>query len=332
MTYLSRILCLVFAAASLTAGAPAFAQSNVGVSTEAIVNGRPVEVNEMHGTVEIVSSPRHRGFCSGTLIAPRLVMTAGHCVVSLDRDGEPIVAEPDEVAVGAGHLSRGDRINGEIVPVAEVIVHQGFDISFSSARGETGLGKPHDIALLVLDVPVTMVTPVAIPSARHDELAEDAPALVSGYGTTEGLSAGDLRITETWIDQVTKKEVLTSAPSAEYGDSCFGDSGGPLYLDGPNGLFLVGVVSRARADAATDCGDGGIYTRASSYRKWVESVLKDMGDPEQVDPGYKLVGLPYEAGTAAGCSVSLASQPGGAGTSIAFVIALCVSVVRRSRR
>jgi hypothetical protein len=55
-------------------------------------------------------------------------------------------------------------------------------------------------------------------------------------------------------------------------DSCNGDSGGPLYLVGPEGQFwLVGVTSRAAYPSDTYCGDGGIYVRADAIADWVES-------------------------------------------------------------
>ena len=53
-------------------------------------------------------------------------------------------------------------------------------------------------------------------------------------------------------------------------DSCFGDSGGPLYLKTEVGDYLVGVTSRGYDDAIDFCGEGGIYTRADAVVDWIE--------------------------------------------------------------
>ena len=72
---------------------------------------------------------------------------------------------PEEILVGAGYLNRKDRGSGEIVGVSRIVVHEDFDLRFRrGVKTKSGIGKPHDIALLVLDVPVVSIAPVAIPS------------------------------------------------------------------------------------------------------------------------------------------------------------------------
>jgi endonuclease G len=53
-------------------------------------------------------------------------------------------------------------------------------------------------------------------------------------------------------------------------DSCNGDSGGPLYIQGDGGAwFLAAATSRATDSAMSACGDGGIYVRVEKYREWI---------------------------------------------------------------
>jgi hypothetical protein len=55
-------------------------------------------------------------------------------------------------------------------------------------------------------------------------------------------------------------------------DTCYGDSGGPLYLLTPAGPFLAGLTSRAWDDVTVDCADGGIYVRPDAIMDWIEEV------------------------------------------------------------
>jgi MYXO-CTERM domain-containing protein len=99
-------------------------------------------------------------------------------------------------------------------------------------------------------------------------------------------------------------------------DACFGDSGGPVYLETADGPALIGVVSRGMSVAGVPCGNGGIYVRADKVVSWVQSVTGarlersagcDQDSPADgeggVDPG--------------GCATS-----GGAGMGVGIVLAL----------
>ena len=55
-------------------------------------------------------------------------------------------------------------------------------------------------------------------------------------------------------------------------DSCNGDSGGPVFMDTPRGVMLVGAVSRATSSATSPCGDGGIYVRTDKVLSWIEQT------------------------------------------------------------
>jgi secreted trypsin-like serine protease len=71
----------------------------------------------------------------------------------------------------------------------------------------------------------------------------------------------------------------TVAPGGEFvaggtgtADSCFGDSGGPVYFDTANGAVVVGAVSRGVDNASTPCGGGGIYVRTDKIVQWLETT------------------------------------------------------------
>ena len=63
--------------------------------------------------------------------------------------------------------------------------------------------------------------------------------------------------------------------SADEGDTCFGDSGGPVYASIDGAITLVGLTSRGRLDTTIDCGAGGIYTNVAYHRAWLAEVSGD---------------------------------------------------------
>ncbi len=259
----------------------------VGVTTESVVGGWQGNEAEFYSTVEIRSRRPSYGFCTGTLIARRLVLTAGHCVTATDDNGVVELSDAQGLQVGAGYLASSRHRDGEVVGVDRVIVHERFDGQFlKSSRGadSAGIGKPHDLALLVLSTPITVIDPIRILSdeMRNDAMKDDSVGLVSGYGVfdIEKNLAGRLYVAEALIERVATTEILTDG---DLGDTCFGDSGGPLYVAHQGRLYVAGVVSRGRADVSVDCGAGGIYTFATAYGPWIYRQAEDSLAPDEFE-------------------------------------------------
>ena len=55
-------------------------------------------------------------------------------------------------------------------------------------------------------------------------------------------------------------------------DSCFGDSGGPLVYRKFSPWYQVGIVSYGPSKCGN--GNGGVYTRITSFLPWIESKLE----------------------------------------------------------
>ena len=212
-----------------------------------------------------IAAPYYNGLptCTGVLIAPDLVLTAGHCdSVSLD-----------SVLVGADDRSLPET--GEWAVVAERHLHE---------RSYDTL----DLTLLVLEQPIVDFQPSALAiGCAAGALADDATAWVVGYGSTDG--AGNTRtdrlnevlvpVVDADCDDPSRGCNAEVSPGGELiaggegKDSCTGDSGGPLYLVGDNGLtYLAGITSRAALPASVPCGDGGIYVRVDAAQAWIEEV------------------------------------------------------------
>lgn len=185
--------------------------------------------------------------CSGTLIHPQVVLTAGHCTDGLEEDGITTVwVNFDQDALNPDTL----------LDVAEVVTHEDYD---------WGQADPHDVGALVLAEPVTGITPAELPTeGLLDQLKRDgvlrqkmdgAPFTVVGYGGTldwppPNITYDDLRqYAESEYVALTKWMLhMNQHALKDNGGTCFGDSGGPAFWTAPDGTdILVGITSTGDA-------------------------------------------------------------------------------------
>jgi endonuclease G len=199
--------------------------------------------------------------CTGTLVAPTVVVTAGHC-----SDPPP----PDNVLIGTSSLARPSE--GEPIAVARAI---GFPDAIHT----------EDVAVLVLAQPSSRAPRALATGWASADIANGARVELVGFGAIN--KAGDQFIDELQQASTTITDFdcsrsagcnAAARPAGELGaggmgiDTCPGDSGGPLYLVTGYGAFLAGVTSRAYEDAQFPCSGGGIYARADKVADWIEAT------------------------------------------------------------
>ena len=199
-------------------------------------------------------------FCSGTLIAPTVALTAGHC-----ND-----ATLDNVLIGTSSLNRASE--GEVIQVTKRVEYKN---SQSTA----------DLTILVLANP-SRFEPRAIASgwAKFD-IKNGAMINLVGYGAIDrdgNQYKPELQEATTTITDAdcTKSSGCNTAvkPGGELGaggmgiDTCGGDSGGPLYLPTPYGTFLAGATSRGYDNNQYYCSEGGIYVRPDKFVDWMDEA------------------------------------------------------------
>lgn len=277
--------------------ASAGAGESVGTTGQPIVDGQPAAAGEIYGTVALLDSYDSQPVCTGTLIAPRVVVTAAHCVSYEGDDGQPQQTQPDQVKIAAGVLDATSAPASAIIDVEKVVPHGNYP-GDEGGNDPAGVGNDYDIALLVLRQAPQGVAPVPVLAMSElDALSQGTPITITGFGLTsiaEDAPYGKLFTAQTPFERRSETEFLAGRKGDP--DSCNGDSGGPAYLIRDGAVRLVGATSRAAHDSQQSCGDGGIYTLVPAYDDW----LREMSDGLYPAQGSTDSGSSASAGSGAG--------------------------------
>ena len=254
-----------------------------------IVGGEQISISQVPATAALLNTSRveldgnlfQAQFCGGTVIAPRWVLTAAHCVLNLN--GTAVT--PSSIMVLAGSDDLALPAN-QPIPVQAIISHPEY----------RGVEQGGDIALLQLEYEAS-VEPVSLDS---QPVNTNDLAFIAGWGAVNSSDGGlsqsfPTQLRGTFVN-MTEGSVCGSvfpnyagftdstticAGVAEGGrDSCQGDSGGPLYrVAGADNriVAITGITSWG-----IGCGIAeypGIYTNVVSYVDWIQDTLRDANTP-----------------------------------------------------
>jgi secreted trypsin-like serine protease len=185
-------------------------------------------------------------FCTGTLIAPTVFMTAGHCTDALASAG----IDPHDVWVTF------DPTFSQSSPLIRGTYHTHPEYGYS---GHGGFSEPHDIAVIVLDHAAGN-TPAHLPTLNLlNHVSKSQVFTAVGYGTVrEDKTKGphslfwdpQRRAVDNTMNSLTATWLkLSMNPSTGDGGTCYGDSGGPHFLKGTDVVVALTVTGDAQCRA-----------------------------------------------------------------------------------
>jgi hypothetical protein len=232
---------------SLPALGAVLALAAIAAPALAITGGRPDGNGHPHVglLVAVVDGTGPRPLCSGTLVAPSVFLTAGHCTASLPTTRVSVTFDP------VPDLRTAPLRSGTAVT----------DPGFGGAKKDS-----HDLAVVLLDAPVEGVEPAELPTAGlldHTPL-KDATFINVGYGLSDRSTGGGERLVSTsGFGSLRATELRLDSKD---GGVCFGDSGGPRFLG--DSTLLV---------ATTSGGNSACTGPSTSYRLDTPSAREFLG-------------------------------------------------------
>jgi hypothetical protein len=207
--------------------------------------------------------------CSGTLIHPRVFLTAGHCTA--------VRPWQYRVSFGVDSLDPSTWLRLEAA-----IQHPEFDWTrhSSSEAAIAGGMDPYDVGVIILREPVADIEPAWLPTEGFlDKLKEfhvipGEEATVAGYGATAVEPSDDFRHVHEGYRRVVTPEFqilrryYVALHAFDHGDPdgvCFGDSGAAaLWANSDGHPIVVATVSMGNLT----CKGNGFY-----YRTDIPQVL-----------------------------------------------------------
>jgi secreted trypsin-like serine protease len=271
---MSRIRAFLLALALSAAFAP---------NAHAVVGGNDASPGEYPYVAYVLINQAFA--CTGTLVDPTHVVTAGHCSSITGAAVATPVGTPGQLIEVYLNSVKAHEFEGQRVGVKQAHVHPDY-IFLNNPSGIPIDPSPNDVSVLELAEPVNLPT-VKIANASERSLwAAGTTATIAGFGDTgEGFPdvlqearvpiTTDAYAASAYGDRWEPTTMLAAGFPQGGVDTCQGDSGGPLLVPSSAGFRLVGDTSWG--EGCAEPGKPGVYGRIADdkLRTWIASVAPD---------------------------------------------------------
>lgn len=264
-----RLLALTAAAVLGSAGLYSLvpgqaSKALAGGTVERIIGGTVANSSQFKNVG--VLKQRSFKFCTGTVIAPNWVLTAGHCCEGI---------RPSQLR------QFSFEVDGRNYNWAATYIHPAYNF------------PDGDVALIKLKTNVTGITPAVLRNAapRVGDFMTIVGFGLTGTGasgTTGG--SGIKRFGTVRLDGVDPFFVTWNFDSPELNNTAPGDSGGPGFVGGE-----IASVCSGGSNEDAGWGDQSFNTRTDAYRTWINTTLRRAAARDAVPSGVRALVDPIAA-------------------------------------
>jgi len=174
---------------------------------------------------------------SGVLIAPNVVLTAGHCI--------------DDIELS--HVSFGNQI----ICISETLIHPNYDLF---------MRVPHDIGLLFLEHDVYGVEPATLHDGQFICRFVDITTVGFSFSFKKYSKPGTFKYYGIVLEDIGEIKFLPRKATIWHGDS-----GGAVFTDWRGQRLLIGIISNYMMldGEIVECS----ATRVSMFKHWIEESI-----------------------------------------------------------
>ncbi|MBC7458966.1 MAG: trypsin-like serine protease [Bdellovibrionaceae bacterium] len=281
LTVLACVFVSIVSCSKKNARPDSFVQAT---DSSSIINGEIVLAdNELgHSTVGLLVQIKNTWYqyCTGTIIAKNMILTAAHCVAHTDPERSNVVINFSLNTVD--NAVQGDPVQKHIEDVRATF--DTIDVVGITAHPDYKGGVDYDMAILRLkiDIPSTRKIAEFLPQNYIDAVGnkltldgEIKDVTLLGFGLIDentGESSSVLR--KTIVPARFEGAVVVTDQTHGTG-ACNGDSGGPAFVKIDDKNYLVGVTHGPYLDYKT-CHEYGVYLNPNLYLDFIDKTMKKL--------------------------------------------------------